>query len=67
MKSYILDTFLLTLLVVCSADLIYLNYVNAWHDPCQLIEVTELAILTILIVVGVIRITIRITKLRRIK
>lgn len=41
----ILDTFLLMLLIVMCADLLYLFYAGAWRDSIAAIEIIEIALL----------------------
>lgn len=41
-------------LLVLSADLIYLYWAGAWYDPNRVIEVSELVVLSVLCVAGLV-------------
>ncbi len=67
MKTHILDTFFLMVMVVCAADLIFLYIVGIWHDPIRSIEVAELCLMVGIIVTGLILIVLRLRKIRKVK
>lgn len=53
MKRFIIEFIMAWVLIIYSADLLYLYYIGAWHDPIKAIELTEIALLYFFIVLGV--------------
>jgi len=64
-KWKIVDVILMGILVVLSADILYLYYSGAWYDPYTLIEITEVVLLYVLLVVGTIQIVYKLRDLKR--
>ena len=64
-KWIIVDVILMGILVVLSADILYLYYSGAWYDPYTLIEITEVVLLYVLLIVGTIRIVYKLRDLKR--
>ena len=55
-KWKIIDVFLMGILVVLSADLLYLYYSGAWYDPYAFIEISEIVLLYLFSIFGTLRI-----------
>lgn len=64
MKTPILDITLMWISAVLAGDLLYLYFVNAWYDPNQFIEKSELVLLVSFILLTLVRI---IKKMKEIK
>jgi len=64
-KRFILEILLAVMLVVTSADLLYLYFDGAWYDPNRGIEVSELVCLGILICLGIYYLVYRIRSIRK--
>uniref|UniRef100_A0A6M3K4L5 Uncharacterized protein n=1 Tax=viral metagenome TaxID=1070528 RepID=A0A6M3K4L5_9ZZZZ len=58
-----LDTILIGMLVVLAGDLIYLFVKGAWYDVLW-VEITEICMLSMFIVVGIIRVVQRMREIR---
>ena len=55
-KWKIIDVFLMGVLVVLAADLLYLYYSGAWYDPYAFIEISEIVLLYLFTIFGTLRI-----------
>ncbi len=56
MKRIFLDIFLLILMVVFASDILYLYFAGGWIEPNKSILYTELIILPLTIILGIVRI-----------
>ena len=65
LKGFILDVLLLGIMVVLAGDLLYLYFAGAWYDPSAIIEISELATLYLVIILGVGRVAFKIRSLGR--
>lgn len=61
----IVDAVLMGILVVLSADILYLYYSGAWYDPIILIEISEVALLYLFSIVGTVRIILKLLELKK--
>ena len=52
----IVDVILMGILVVLAADLLYLYYSGAWYDPYAFIEISEIVLLYLFTIFGILRI-----------
>ena len=64
-KWKIVDVILMGILVVLSADILYLYYSGAWYDPYTLIEISEVVLLYVFLAVGTIRIVYKLRDLNK--
>ena len=64
-KWKIVDVILMGILVVLSADILYLYYSGAWYDPYTLIEISEVVLLYVFLAVGTIRIVYKLRDLKK--
>ena len=53
MKEYLMQLWLSLLLVVLSGDVLYLYYAGGWVEPTQVILVTEITLLYVFIISGI--------------
>ena len=61
----IVDAILMGVLVVLSADILYLYYSGAWYDPYILIEISEVVLLYLFTIVGTVRIFLKLRELKK--
>jgi len=61
----IVDAILMGVLVVLSADILYLYYSGAWYDPNILIEISEVVLLYLFTIVGTVRIFLKLRELKK--
>ncbi len=54
MLRFIIESTISLMLSVTSADLLYLYYIGTWYDPVILIEISEVVLLYILAIMGLV-------------
>ena len=64
-KWIIIDVILMGILVVLSADILYLYYSGAWYDPYLFIEISEVVLLYSFSLVGIVRIVYKLKELKK--
>jgi hypothetical protein len=65
MLRFIIESTISLLLSVTSADLLYLYYIRAWYDPVILIEISEVILLYIMTILGLVYFIWRVNRQRR--
>ena len=53
------------ILVVLSADVLYLYYSGAWYDPYVFIEISEIVLLYSFSLIGIVRIVYKLREIKR--
>lgn len=61
----IIDVILMGILVVLSADMLYLYYSGAWYDPHIFIEISEVVLLYSFSLIGIVRIVYQLRDLKK--
>lgn len=64
-KWIIIDVILMGILVVLSADILYLYYSGAWYDPYIFIEISEVVLLYSFSLIGIVRIVYQLRELKK--
>ena len=64
-KWKILDLDIMAIFVILSLDILYLYYSGAWYDPYKIIEVSEVLLLYVFSIIGIVRIVLKLRELKR--